>query len=99
MPFPSSLGYASVRSSATLTNPGITTHVRAGRAPLLVGRGEEEHVHPLHERARVVVVRVVPDEQLLDAHRQARGVELVLKLAVAVVKHAPDVTPGDGHSG
>jgi hypothetical protein len=63
---------------------GIAALVRALRAPLGVGGGEEEHVHPLDERAVLVRDRVVHLD-LLEPVGQAPRVEAVLQLARAVV--------------
>ena len=64
--------------------PGVAALVAAIGAALGVGGGQEEHIHPLDERAIVIVDRVA-HQPLVDAIRQAAGVEAVLEVAVAPV--------------
>jgi len=68
--------------------------VGALRAPVGVGGREEEHVHPLDERAVLGRDRVV-DLDLLEAVGQAPRVEAILQLAGAVVVelvHQPSIS-------
>ena len=82
-------------SSTTTTKPGVAALVGALRAPLGVGRGEEEHVHPLDERAVLGADRGVHLD-LLEAVREPPRVEAVLQLArpvVVEVAHAVEYLP------